>query len=142
MAVDSTALERLKQAVESRTGHDLVEWAEAEEGGIDGVLDRIFEGIPDAFKPEKAGREQATLQYLISVPDGVREYFIHIDQGTCTTGKGTVDEPRATLRIAFPDFLRIITGKLAGMQAFLTGKVKVKGDMLFITRFEGWFEPA
>ncbi len=31
--------------------------------------------------------------------------------------------------LALPDFLRIVSGKLNGMQAFMQGKVKVQGDM-------------
>ena len=33
------------------------------------------------------------------------------------------------LTLAAPDFLRLITGKLNGVNAFMSGKLKLKGDM-------------
>jgi putative sterol carrier protein len=42
--------------------------------------------------------------------------------------------------MAVGDFLRLIAGKLNGMQAFMTGKLKVSGDLFFAQTFQGWFE--
>ena len=45
-----------------------------------------------------------------------------------------------TLNVA--DFLRLITGKLNGMQAFMSGKLKIQGDMMFAQVMQGWFRQA
>jgi putative sterol carrier protein len=44
-----------------------------------------------------------------------------------------------TLGMALPDFLRFITGKLDGMQAFMSGKLKLAGDMMFAQTMQTWF---
>ena len=36
-----------------------------------------------------------------------------------------------TIGLALPDFLRLIAGELDGMQAFMQGKLKLQGDMMF-----------
>ena len=41
--------------------------------------------------------------------------------------------------MALPDFLRFLTGQLDGMQAFMTGKLKLSGDMMFAQSMQAWF---
>ncbi|TDB85812.1 SCP2 sterol-binding domain-containing protein [Actinomadura sp. KC216] len=141
MTVDSTDIQRLKEAVATKPVGDLQSWAATEEGGIDELLRKIFDAIPTMFLPEKAAREKlSVLQYEITTPDGPRKYFIKVENGTCESGEGSANDPTASLTVDFPDFLRIITGNLAGMQAYLSGKLKITGDTLFVNRFEGWFK--
>jgi putative sterol carrier protein len=45
-----------------------------------------------------------------------------------------------TLALAFPDFLRLVSNKLDGMQAFFSGKLKLTGDMMFAQTMQGWFK--
>jgi putative sterol carrier protein len=35
--------------------------------------------------------------------------------------------------------LRLVSGKLNGMQAFFAGKLKLTGDMMFAQTMQGWF---
>jgi len=52
---------------------------------------------------------------------------------------GAQGPARTTLVAEVPSFLRLITGKLGGMMAVVTGKLKVKGDMLFAQTMQSWF---
>src|SRR5438132_1209472 len=54
--------------------------------------------------------------------------------------KGAPGPARVTLALAFPDFLRLVSGKLDGMQAFFSGKLKVSGDMMFAQTMQSWFK--
>lgn len=141
MTVDMTAFQELKEAVSSRSKEGLLEYVTTHEGGVDGLLEQIFGNLPNAFRPDRAKDQQADFQYEIKAPDGnVREYFVRVRDGVCESGQGRVEAPRVTMTVDVLDFLRLVTGKLNGMQAFLTGKVKLSGDMFYATKFETWFE--
>jgi putative sterol carrier protein len=54
---------------------------------------------------------------------------IHIDGkngNTVTNDDGPAD---CTLKVAFTDFVDMVEGRLNGMNAFMSGKLKVEGDM-------------
>ena len=55
---------------------------------------------------------------------------VYID-GTATPPDVSNDDKAAdcTLKMAFGDFDDMINGKLDGMTAFMTGKLKIEGDM-------------
>ena len=48
---------------------------------------------------------------------------------TCFNGAAT---PRTTMTIALTDHIAMIEGKLNGQEAFMTGKMRVEGDMGFM----------
>jgi putative sterol carrier protein len=62
--------------------------------------------------------------------------------GKCEVVKGAAGPARVTLALAFPDFLRLVSNKLDGMQAFFSGKLKLTGDMMFAQTMQGWFKRA
>jgi putative sterol carrier protein len=45
---------------------------------------------------------------------------------------GGADQPRTTLRSKIEDYVAIQQGKLNGQEAFMTGKVRIEGDMAFM----------
>ena len=45
----------------------------------------------------------------------------------------------AVLTLNVADFLRLVSSKLNGMQAFMAGKLKLGGDMMFAQIMQGWF---
>ena len=66
-------------------------------------------------------------------------YQLKIAGGKCEIVKGRADTPRVTLTLALPDFLRVVAGKLPPVQAFMSGKLKLSGDMMIATAMQGWF---
>src|SRR6266540_3377683 len=114
--------------------------AQLQEAGSAKFLDGVFEGMSTAFNASKAGGQQATVQYEITAPDGTHPYTMRIADGRCEVERGAAESPRVTIRAALPDFLRLITGKANGVQLFMTGKLKVSGDLFFAQTFQGWFD--
>jgi putative sterol carrier protein len=137
---DATRYEQLEAAVKSRPVDELVAELQASDGGIDGTLRLLLAGMVDAFNPAKAAGQQAVVQYEISAPDGLHPYWMRIADGTCTFEPGTAENPKATVRISMADFLRLIVGTLAPMQALMTGKLKVTGDLFFMQTMQNWFD--
>ena len=138
--IDATDFASLKAAVEARSNEELVTDIQQQEGGVDGVLEKVFDGMAGSFSPEKAAGQQAVVQYEITAPDGSHEYAMRIADGRCEIDKGRAESPRVTIRMALADFLGLITGKLNGMQLFMTGKLKVSGDLFFAQTYQSWFD--
>ncbi|MEU1013058.1 SCP2 sterol-binding domain-containing protein [Streptomyces sp. NPDC088810] len=140
MALDTRRFEEIKEVAGSRKEEEVFDFARQQTGGIAGLLDDIFGNMPEAFRADRAKGQEATFQYLISTPDGVFPYFVEIAGGTCRTGRGRVESAKLTTTVGLPAFLKLLTGRLNGMQAFLGGKVKLSGNTLYAAKFEHWFE--
>ena len=112
------------------------------EAGKENVLGPIFQGMQERFLPEKAADKAAVIQYDIGLAEGTESYQVDVHDGTCTTSQGTAKEPTVTLALSGPDFLRLVSGKLDGVQAFMSGKLKLKGDMMLAQTMQRWFDQS
>jgi putative sterol carrier protein len=137
---DATRFDQLVASVKTKPADELVAEIQTSDGGIDGVLQQVFAGMAGAFLPDKAVGQEAVVQYEVSGPDGTHPYWMRIADGTCVFESGTTENPKATLRIGLADFLRLIAGTLNPMQALMTGKLKVQGDLFFLQTMQNWFE--
>ena len=55
-----------------------------------------------------------------------------IANGACDAHEGfQQDDARVTFTIGGADFLRLVTGNAAGPMLFMSGKLKIEGDMMF-----------
>ena len=114
----------------------------SESGGGASTADLVglIEEMAKRFLPDKAVGKNAVIQYDITTLDGTHTYQVVVAGGTCTTGPGAGQEASVTLALSAPDFLRLISGKLNGMTAFMSGKLKLKGDMMLAQTMQGWFD--
>ena len=127
----------LATLIEGRSDEEITRGVE--ERGVESVLDGVFQGMADAFLPDKAAGQSAIVQYDVTVAGQPHTYQLKIGGGRCEIVKGRADTPRVTLTLALPDFLRVVAGKLPPVQAFMTGKLKLSGDMMIATAMQGWF---
>lgn len=108
--------------------------------GTDEVLRAIFSGMEEAFVPERAAGVDSTIQYDISTEDGTKTWSVSFAGGKCATSEGPATNPRLTLQIGLIDFIRLIFGQAEGPQLFMTGKIKLQGDMMFAMQMQGFFK--
>jgi putative sterol carrier protein len=109
------------------------------ERGTEKVLSQIFDNMAGRFQPDRAGNQSAVIGWDITSPEGTHSWQLKVADGTCTAVQGNAEPARVTLGMALPDFLRFLTGQLDGMQAFMTGKLKLSGDMMFAQSMQAWF---
>jgi putative sterol carrier protein len=107
--------------------------------GTDAVLGQIFSAMQERFRADKAAGQSAVIGWEIAAPDGTRSYQVKVADGTCTVVKDGSDDARVTLGLSLADFMRFIGGQLDGMQAFMSGKLKLQGDMMFAQTLQTWF---
>jgi putative sterol carrier protein len=130
--------EELKALMEGKSDDEIN--AGLKEGGVDEALDKVFEGMVEAFLPAKAGGQSAVIQYDVNTPDGKKSYQLKVADGKAQSLKGSPESARVTLTLNAPDFLRLVTGKLNGQTAFFQGKLKLAGDMMFAQTMQSWFK--
>jgi putative sterol carrier protein len=130
--------EELKALIEGKSDDEIN--AGLKEGGVDEALDKVFEGMVEAFLPAKAGGQSAVIQYDVNTPDGKKSYQLKVADGKAQSLKGSPESARVTLTLNAPDFLRLVTGKLNGQTAFFQGKLKLAGDMMFAQTMQSWFK--
>jgi putative sterol carrier protein len=111
----------------------------AEQLGVETLLDQVFDGMQQAFQPEKAAGQNAVVQWNVDAPGGTHSRTVHIADGTCTVEPGGAENPRLTLTLTLADFLRFVSGQLDGMQAFMSGKLKLGGDIMLAQTMQAWF---
>jgi putative sterol carrier protein len=103
------------------------------------TLAEIFENMPQRFNAEKAGDMDATVQFDLA-GDGGGQWYVVIADGAAAVEQGTADNATATLKMTASDYQDMVGGKLNPMAAFMSGKIKVEGDLNTIMKFQTVFE--
>jgi putative sterol carrier protein len=136
--LDADQVQQLGEAVESLGDEELLQVLATQPGGYQATLDQAFEGMAAAYNLEKTNRE-AVFQWDVATPEGVETYTVRCSD-TCTVEHAKAESPTVTLGLFLPDFLRLILGELDGMQAFMTGKLKLAGDVMLAQAMQSWFD--
>ncbi len=102
------------------------------------TVKETFEAMPARFKPERAQGVNAVIQYDIT-GEGGGTYHVEIADEKCTLREGPAAAPKLTLTMAAQDWLDMVTGKLNGQMAFMSGKLKHKGDMGLLMKLASMF---
>ncbi len=101
-------------------------------------LKEIFEKMPDAFLPEKAGDVNKTIQLHLNGDTG-GQWHINIANDTATVVEGQANAPHLTLRMPAADFVDLVHGRANPMSLFMAGKIKVEGDVSLAMKFQDMF---
>lgn len=86
----------------------------------------------------KAAGMNAKYQFDIT-GEGGGQWYAKVADGKADVGQGTIESPNITLTAAAADWLNLVNGKINGQTAFLTGKLKVKGDMTLALKLQSLF---
>jgi putative sterol carrier protein len=86
---------------------------------------------------QAAASQQATIQQIITSGDGETHYWIEIAEGTIDMGVGDADGPDATITQSYETAVKLAKSELSVVTAFMTGKVKVAGNMGLLMGLQG-----
>merc|ERR1712099_178597 len=108
-----------------------------------GMSKALFERIAEAVKTQgpalvKAGG--AVFQFVISDTD--TKFCLDLKNGNGSASFEENPSADVTITIADADMVAMAEGKLDGMQAFMGGKLKIKGNMMLAQKLGGLLEAA
>ena len=99
-----------------------------------------IEGMAVVFNPEAAGDLKAAIQFNASGREP-GSYYLKIDSGNCTFGRGQVSNATLTINTPSEVWLQISSGQLSGQEAILKGLYTAEGDFSLLMRFNEIFKP-
>lgn len=125
---DAKDLEIVKGAVESPAvtiylTEDV--WRQAVTGKLAGAMDLFTDAARIANRAiyERVPSTEGTLVLVLSRPDGDNAGLKIVFNGA--------EKPEVVFRCSVDDWMAIVGGELDGMNAFMSGKMKIDGDMMF-----------
>ncbi|WP_449355311.1 SCP2 sterol-binding domain-containing protein [Virgibacillus natechei] len=95
-----------------------------------GELNEIFKEIDAAITadPSHAKGVEAVYQFNLDSGDsGIYQLVLRGDESYATEGEK--EKPDCTLNMGADDFKKMVDGELNGTKAFMSGRLKIKGNM-------------
>jgi putative sterol carrier protein len=76
------------------------------------------------------GAAELGIQFAVEeAPDGEVDYYLKSSGGSTNLAVGTLDDPDVTVRQSYDTAVAISQGELNTQTAFMTGKLKVSGNL-------------
>jgi putative sterol carrier protein len=99
----------------------------------------LMSKMPSAFVPEKAQGLDTVLQFKFSGSEP-GDWYAAIKDGKVDVQQGTHPAPKMTLSADSDDYIKLFTGQLDPMQAFMAGKIKLQGDLNMAMKMTQFFK--
>ena len=107
--------------------------------GTADAVKEIFGAMPGNLNADAAKGMNSVIQFNLS-GDGGGSYYVAIKDGACSVQEGTHASPNMTMTMAAQDYVDMISGKLNGQMAFMSGKLKIAGDMGLAMKMQSLFK--
>ena len=101
-----------------------------------------FDSIKDRFVADAAAGIDAVFQYDLGGDDGGK-WVVKIEDGAITAVEtGETEKPTLTITMDAANFIKMSNGELDGTKAFMTRKLKVKGNVAMAQKMRKFLPPA
>jgi len=102
-------------------------------------LGTVFASLSEKARKAEVNKTKAIFELLIKNKDGKEQSWV-IDlkkEGVVTKGKAVGVKPDVTIILDDDTFVELASGQIGGQKAFMTGRLKTKGNMMLATKLEG-----
>ena len=99
----------------------------------------IFDQMSANVNADAAKGLNSTIQFNLSGDNG-GQWHVAIKDGKADVAAGTAPSPNMTLSMTSQDYVDMVMGKLNGQMAFMSGKLKISGDMGLAMKMQNLFK--
>lgn len=99
------------------------------------TVNEIIKQFPAVLTQNVPANVKKTIQYKIADP-----VYVVLDHGKCSVHDGLAPTYDVAIAIKDEHLLAMFKGKLSGPMAYMTGKLKVDGDVLFAQKVPSFFD--
>lgn len=99
---------------------------------------QLFESMPEHLDTEKAAGADIAVLFDLDGDDGGR-WIVRVVNVECTIHRGGEGRHDATIKMTDEDYVAMMQGRLNPMSAFMSGKIKVAGDMSKALKLQSLF---
>jgi putative sterol carrier protein len=92
----------------------------------------------EGFK-NAAGSQSAKLQQVVNTPEGETKYYFKLENGQAEVGLGELSDAEATITQDYDTAVALSKSELTGTAAYMSGKLKVSGDLMKLMQLQGIF---
>jgi putative sterol carrier protein len=97
--------------------------------------------MPTSFRPDTAKNDQAVIQIRLT-GEGGGDWYVTINRGSCEVTPGVSSAPSVTMRMEAADYVAMASGRMSGLQAVMSGKLKTSGNTGVLMKMQSWFASA
>jgi len=110
--------------------------------GVQFLSEEWTQAVQDALNANAAfksaiGSQSAKLQQVVTTADGEKRYWFQLEGGEAGLGVGDIDEPNATITQDYDTAVALSKNELTGTAAYMSGKLRVSGDLMKIMQLQG-----
>jgi putative sterol carrier protein len=108
------------------------------------VLDEIFNRMADHIEEGKIGSTEAVVHFkILDRPEdqggGYDQYEVVFENGTAKLSPEPNRDATVTIKVKPVDFLKLASNQASGPTLFMTGKLKLEGDLMLASRLTSFF---
>lgn len=89
--------------------------------------------------PDRFNLPRAAFQFVLSGAEAAtasQVYHLVVVDGTAQAGEGSLEQADLTVEMSRPDFDDLVSGKLGPIAAFMSGRLRLRGDMSLAMRLQ------
>ena len=95
---------------------------------------QIFDKLPEFFRADQAQGVTGVFQFDLAGAGGGR-WQVAVEGGACQVTAEGERVPTVNFAMSAADFVGLVARTLDAQMAFMTGRIKVQGDMFMALRF-------
>lgn len=96
------------------------------------IVGEVFRRMPERLNESTAAAADAVINWEIPKTGGEADrYTVRVENGQCVVESGHDPTPRVSLEMDAVTFLRLVTGNLNPVTAFMAGQITIQGDLMF-----------
>jgi putative sterol carrier protein len=108
------------------------------------VLDEIFGRMAEHVEPSQIDGLDTVVHFkILDRPEdqggGYDHYEVVFRDGACEASDSPTQDPKVTIKTSGVQFLKLAAGKASGPVLFMTGKLKLEGDVMLASRLTSFF---